>query len=954
MAWSLSASNKNGEKDLGDLSGSFCHDHARNCKVQSGWLCIPTPFVTSKEKDDQSKLFFTHFVDRRNAESLISVRETIPWGVLELPTQEQMRELGAKHNYKQTIPFGGDRAMCHAIIEITLVNEYPLIKIFIHPRAVILNNLPVSLLLKATPDDILEVWDDCNDNYEHASSNSAHWLNPFQKLHIFSAGESISFSIKFADEPIRECNNDWNVNDCLEIPLSHGNVLNETIEFKYALQSDSSTGTCIYLVEESSDIMDSNKVHEVCKSTTPRHFCLYPSTCVIDHTNEILFIGGRSSNLNSPVGGSQKSTNVNEINKERFTIFEDTTKVLKMMHYTSETKEETKLIATVDVSKISLCNGGIEATTLFWDDNSPSGYCAYCNAYGTFNRTKIIHVIPEYLLINDSEQTIRYCCNDISNEKWIELENLGSKTLKKGSKKLSLKVSFVEQGWVTVPIKIEKIQMNVISVKDINTGKIVASVAVDVGVGGKDARIVVRIGPPQQVTKKEFNDTGWDVSNLFQGDFLKVRLHSTQIQIIMSELTDSIGPPHQLASLIFDGVDINYHRIFIFENSYGTVNEKKADSQSSIHHFECSKITINVKDISLQDSDPSCSIPALSFICTEGDCIDISIFLRIDESTQSFVIDLINVNLSPRIGKSSKVLICTNEKFINILIGFISKVTKALNWENEMILFDKLNIKSGRVFAIPPKPSQAMKCNIIRISSFDMKVSIHDGTHDKDEHKKMERLLYILKDKINPLQFPIEMEMKFTEFSNQNMIGRIDTVFEIMKVFYKSKLRYNFSELAVTSADQAQSISVNSDEAKFIMNDLSHVSTLIPGISDRRAFEKIGFHTIHEIESVFNLMQVSGNKAVLKEFGSGAIMYASSAQIDISPDHNKGIEEQSLDQPKRKRLSRATSVKALSNSSSLLGSSTRSLGILSNPMNSKSFFSSFGLSKSKDSSRDKF
>jgi len=192
------------------------------------------------------------------------------------------------------------------------------------------------------------------------------------------------------------------------------------------------------------------------------------------------------------------------------------------------------------------------------------------------------------------------------------------------------------------------------------------------------------------------------------------------------------------------------------------------------------------------------------------------------------------------------------------------------------------------------------------------------------------------------LNFPLQLQLSFSEYSARNLQGRMHHVLEIARIMYYSRFKFNMAQTSSPTNDNTDNEKDDLTEEKFILRDLSQVASFIPGLNNKTAFSKIGVHTINEFQIEYNLMHQTDSRAVLKESGSGSIMYASSSQTALPPREPIENEKPSL----LKNLGNSTrsigdSTISLLNTTRAIGNSTRSLG------KTRGFFSSFSIPKQK-------
>jgi len=155
------------------------------------------------------------------------------------------------------------------------------------------------------------------------------------------------------------------------------------------------------------------------------------------------------------------------------------------------------------VDDISICEGGAESSAIMWENNIVSGYFAY-RQLRSFGQSEV-HIIPEFVAFNgSSENTIvvkQPQCNHIvlGPEK---IAPLGRDHLNK----LIIMVEVLDLSGSTAPIQVDTLGMRICVVKSNTTGTPLGSIAIQTVVGGKDSRLVIKIGAVTFGGKERISD----------------------------------------------------------------------------------------------------------------------------------------------------------------------------------------------------------------------------------------------------------------------------------------------------------------------------------------------------------------------------------------------------------------------------------------------------------------
>ena len=217
------------------------------------------------------------------------------WGVVALPPPYALKQLALSDesitsydmtcslvgcdNLKNPIPF-----VMQVFVEVKEVDDQPYVDIFLHPRLILKNLLPIGTFIRTPMPytfDQFRSRDESSDTTE-----TIHYLIPQQSVYIFTPGPSIAISFKLADAPIRGGLTGWLEGEWLNIPLSKADSRTSKIVVQCLLPFIDSPGGHTILLSE-----DENLSH--LRSLQTYQLTFKPQNIAIDHTGDFVFVGTR-------------------------------------------------------------------------------------------------------------------------------------------------------------------------------------------------------------------------------------------------------------------------------------------------------------------------------------------------------------------------------------------------------------------------------------------------------------------------------------------------------------------------------------------------------------------------------------------------------------------------------------------------------------------------------------
>lgn len=793
------------------------------------------------------------------------------WGLIDLPSSVKLMKVGTdSYPFIESILDVGQSLSFDVLFKSTVVNQQPLAEIFLRPRVILQNCLPVTIYVKSNKTNMSSIDNGGNTKLRSDTSSLIQRVDAGKELFINSYGSSFNVSVGFSEEFTAD-----SVDSSNEILLGPDDRVTKPLEFKPMSKSGTQTEGIVYMIEnEGGSVINSNiqaLSPELKNEINVRCISIQCSASILDHTGDLQFSYSNASNDNYdseliPQDSSAPS-------HKHVALLQDINKRI----YAKQKSANEKFMSFCP-SEIQLSEGGLECHSLHWEDQTESGYCAFKQKKVSQIESYTIHIIPEYILVNSSGHDVTIIQS--SSPDHTEVNSFGSSMLKMGPGELKIVIRFQGNGWFTEPILISGLRTITTSLKT-EDEDFVGGLAVDILSGGQDARVLVNIGPPQiddNFTAEESNTTTSPFSiftNLFEKDFLRFRLSCKSIQMFITELRMS-GRSTQVALVDIESFNISYQHIFLFENNYETLKDEHASVSSIVRSIGRYRLSISVGHLKLSDSDPSSSFIMSSFL-PNSNSVDISVYFRGKD------IDMINVNLwSSQHGSPNKVMVFASDIFLMKLGSILCDMKDSYDTNHHKILVGEQDQILSTTYP-PPIPQNVCKFNVVRISPIELEVNIREATEMTESMRLHESVQGFLTQ--FPATSPIEMNLKIAEFSSRNVHCNIYPVLHMATLTLKTRLKFHLLK---------NSNSYDRTERDFILSSLADSIKVVPPLKDGTFFRTIGYHAADEFESLFNLVNEQSSRAVIKE-SSGTILYSSSTQISNCTSGDKSTTRHQAD-----------------------------------------------------------
>ena len=657
--------------------------------------------------------------------------------------------------------------------DLSLVNEKHLfLSISLHPRSIFVNNMPVSLTIR-TP-----MPQTTSPLCQHDNRESIHELAPDSQIEMFTPGPSIAMNIKCADMPIAGTPMGWMLN-WIDLPLTPEFGLAEPIgcTFPFELKTESSSSFrrvsgCEFFIADGitnfSDFFQAigNGPMQKRASTaesyglelmaaksdieSQRQFFATIANYAIDHTGCVLL--EEFHGFEAPAG-LPYSTFASSRYQRRITLLPRSAVPLRMLYLTMDGEEGVKRTLPFKISNIAISDGGVTATPIPWEDNTPSGFLAYRKLISADQSE--LHIIPEFIVYNGSGNQhilVRqpgYADVVVAPGKiapvWVKDSQLG----------LILSLEFMEMGGFSPPIRVDSLGLRVAVLKSFQ-GHPLGSIAIQTVIGAHDSKCVVKIGEVKHGAIASHQISSSSIIDI-KRDFLRFRIQASELQVTLNEHnqthqlpsdthsqkfartnSNKVKPPPSgseasVCTFLLHRFTVDWQRVFKDEGQ----NQKNVQ-QSALLSPERSQLSIVIHNIQVRDETPNTPFPIVFDSTSNASFLDLCIRTRGPLDSDLIKVDLFDLNLAHSNEGTQRMYLNTNEEFVWKLLDLADRISAAtgelasmdmqLKWDAEhggyVVSYDHEAAQNRQeTNYTPPKTGSIYDINKTRVSPFILNVS---------------------------------------------------------------------------------------------------------------------------------------------------------------------------------------------------------------------------------------
>ena len=303
------------------------------------------------------------------------------------------------------IKTGNNLIIC-LVCRVKMVENYPVVELFLRPRLVIMNNLFVNVI--ATTPMTGTFSKEYNDDTEKGTT--LHLLHLFQTIEIYHRGSSVAFAFKCADNIVGGNRTGWNKLGWIVIPIKLNSRLKAPIRCQFPFlnavgeESKFAGGAEFFLSEKNGAQKEEMLVIRDC-----RIISITSSNFGVGHTGDILFESCDMSEQFAASNVSERrelqhftfSSFSSTLHKRRIRLLPKSDSLLRLIYLSMDEGVDFKRSQPFCIDGIAFCEGGVESTPICLEDSSESGYYAY-RKLSSLNQSEV-HIIPEFVLFKGGE-----------------------------------------------------------------------------------------------------------------------------------------------------------------------------------------------------------------------------------------------------------------------------------------------------------------------------------------------------------------------------------------------------------------------------------------------------------------------------------------------------------------------------------------------------------------------
>jgi vacuolar protein sorting-associated protein 13A/C len=798
-------------------------------------------------------------------------------GDLQLPSLQAFHLIGSRGQPKIVDVVcksnnNAERITLRIICRVALIEDCPMVEFFIQPRLILSNESFVNITARTAMAKTASK--NKKAVYSQGQRQDEHILFPFDTIQVFHSGQSVAFSFRCTDIPIGGNRTGWNKYGWIDIPLSLNARLKDRLQSSFPFldsngrPSNHGGGCDFFLIEEAADTLNtinhtiSSHVQQMEKVRTIK---ISVENLGVDHTGEVLFQSwdvytqkasaseniGDVSNINNFTFSSFASA----LHKRRITILPSSSDLIRILQLSIDGGEPYKRTLPFSIEDIAVCDGGLEATPLAWEDGSDSGYFAY-RKLSTLNQSEI-HIIPEFVIYNGGKEQVR-----VTIQQKYHLEISAGKMLlaKKANKKHGLVISltFENLNLIAAPVQVDELGLKIVLLKSIKTGEPIGSVPIQTVIGSKDSRFVVKLGELKR-GGISFKDKG----GISRDDFLHFRVRWSQLEITFLDTSLPVDNTmigkisyQSITKFVLNRFTLDYQRLFK-EDMEEIISAHSAQSSAR------SQFSIIIKSVQVHDCTTS---PETLFLDSDSgnyNFMDTRIRTKGDSDSCLLKIDLIEIKLGHDGERAHEITINTNEAFLWSLLDVASRTKVAISefssletdikWDNNSKSFcvsarevddnaDDDIEEDGTYRAPRGDMLLAVKKMYVSQSAFllSFKRQPQAARYKKVQNIGTAKILNYFTKKLN---FTVDRaRLKFASFSLNNVKGPPDRIIQSVKTFYMSQLKKKmFTLLTATSIDEWKQLAGRDDgKDSYVEGDILRMGGNLAGKSAGYIVKQVG------------------------------------------------------------------------------------------------------------------
>jgi len=546
--------------------------------------------------------------------------------------------------------------------------------------------------------------------------------------------------------------------------------------------------------------------------------------------------------------------------RRRISLLSNARSPIRLLQMTMEGDEGLRRTLPFLIEELPIGDGGAATVPIFWEDKSPTGHFAYRRLVNAHQSE--IHVVPEFIVFNGSKNALLVKERNMP-EVLAEAGETGQLRALARPNGLEVLLNFFELGCQTSTLQVGKLGLRVAIVRSyegIAVGCVYVQTVIDTH---GDSRLVVKVSDvmfgslstPGNIREESF----------FAQDFCRFRVRWTELQLILNEIGESgreswhirklrsprnqvpiqsttippsrsesptkanrnpmfnFSPPSRgddlkepqltqrpIMATVFSRFTVDFQRVF--------KDGDKKTRRGSLHVSpERSQISVIVHNVQIKDLTPDSPYPMV-FDCTSDiSFIDLCVRIRGPTNADLVKVDLFDLNLAHRSGRSEKMVLTTSEAYVWRILDLINRILRASGEVAGFTLkFEDDSEHGGYVIKIedqgksrsrdsdkykytPPKADTLYDVALARVSPFTLVVSFRRSP-DLARYTKAKGAnapgAAITNYFTRKLKFTIEKaELNFARYEDRSLRGPSDRLLETLSTVYVGRMKYKVVSL---------------------------------------------------------------------------------------------------------------------------------------------------------------
>jgi len=544
------------------------------------------------------------------------------------------------------------------------------------------------------------------------------------------------------------------------------------------------------------------------------------------------------------------------IHRRRISLLPNKEFPIRLLQMTIEETDGYRRTMPFMIEQLPIGDGGVATVPIIWENKKKTGLFAYRRLVNEHQSE--IHVIPEFLFFNGSENVI-LVKEKMMPEIIVEAGEIGQLRAIARPNGLKISINFIEINCRTAPLSVAKLGLKVAIVES-PEGVAVGSVYIQTVIDNRgDSRLVIKVGEVRlgSNVSRAIKEKG-----LFDEDFCRFRIRWTELQLVLNEVgqiyhetwnvrtlkssqnasptvstnmpptsgkfatrvssmnnckqepqNQSDGRNNQtmtqpIMAMIFSRFTVDFQRVF-------KDRENNRHTSSDASSPQRSQISVIVHNIQIKDLTPNSHYPMV-FDCTSDKSVfDLCIRVRGPLTADLMKVDLFDLNLAHENGNSEKMTLTTSEDYLWRILDLVNRILAAsgevsgftLKYDNDNddSYFIKIEDASGKSRS---KSSERNQYNtpaadtlydiaLARVSPFTIVVSFRRSP-ELARYKKVHDApgAALTNYFTRKLKFTIDKaELNFTRYEDRTLKGPSDRLIEALSTVYVGRMKFKFVSL---------------------------------------------------------------------------------------------------------------------------------------------------------------